>query len=483
VVRCRPTLPPRRARLPRSPLRRRGSPSRLGLTRARSDTSCVLEGSSYAIRSSVASSTSRPRTHVKTKNRKFARALLESEIRDLLLIPAHDARHGHGTEPTAVAVEIRDRWIACSSPLLPPEHIVTLMLEPLKAIADKIPAAISAVSGAHRPVGGRTDALATSELADGTRDDDDVGPLQPLSTNRVHRGRGGVRLLIALLLLNAIVSIASLVSTAFQLGLLASISLGDAVDLGGLDSADARQRNIGITSLVIFVITGVAWLMWQHRAHSKLRVAGLEFSPGLAVGIWFIPIVNWFFPYQSVRELWQASSGRPDWAQDRWSLLGWWWGSFLASGLAGLMALGLRGQAVSDALVRSYATAVNSGIKVIAAILAIQIVRAIHARQATADAAGSVPARADFPAPIASVHRGREPCRRAWRSGCSRCSSSAQPRLRTSRDEQLPVGEAAIADFGTSTRALCNGLARKTAGGLPSATAATVSWHRTTATP
>lgn len=90
--------------------------------------------------------------HVKTRDRPFARALLQPEIRDLLLIPAREAGDLGPDVPTAVAVEIRDRWIACSSPLLYPEHIVTLLLEPLTSIADKIPAAISAVSEPYRPL-------------------------------------------------------------------------------------------------------------------------------------------------------------------------------------------------------------------------------------------------------------------------------------------------------------------------------------------
>jgi hypothetical protein len=90
--------------------------------------------------------------HVKTSDRLFARALLQPEIRDLLLIPARDGRRHLRNEPTGVAVEIRDRWIACSSSLLDPDHIVTLLLEPLTSIANSIPAAISAVSVPYRPL-------------------------------------------------------------------------------------------------------------------------------------------------------------------------------------------------------------------------------------------------------------------------------------------------------------------------------------------
>lgn len=175
-----------------------------------------------------------------------------------------------------------------------------------------------------------------------------------LGTNGVHRGHVRARLVIGLLILNVLVFIAWFASTGFQIGLLWRINQGGRFDLGTVEASDARQSALAVTNLAVYVIAGVAWLVWQHGAHSSLRVGGLRFSPGLAVGGWFIPIVNWFFPYQSVRELWQASSGRPDWTHQQWSILGWWWAFFLASDFSGLLGLLSRGQEVSEALARSY---------------------------------------------------------------------------------------------------------------------------------
>ncbi|MFC1995866.1 DUF4328 domain-containing protein [Chloroflexota bacterium] len=46
---------------------------------------------------------------------------------------------------------------------------------------------------------------------------------------------------------------------------------------------------------ILFVITAVLFYMWIHRAHRNLPslgVSGLKYSPGWAVGGFFIPILN-----------------------------------------------------------------------------------------------------------------------------------------------------------------------------------------------
>ena len=73
----------------------------------------------------------------------------------------------------------------------------------------------------------------------------------------------------------------------------------------------------GIGSLV-FVATVVLWCVWQHRAQQKAIVlagGGLRFTPGWAVGWWFIPFANLVKPFQTVRELWEASHGAR-WRED-----------------------------------------------------------------------------------------------------------------------------------------------------------------------
>jgi hypothetical protein len=53
---------------------------------------------------------------------------------------------------------------------------------------------------------------------------------------------------------------------------------------------------------LISIVAIVLSLVWQHRAASAARSLGLpaRHSPGWGVGSWFVPIVNWWFPYQAL---------------------------------------------------------------------------------------------------------------------------------------------------------------------------------------
>src|SRR5688500_9582042 len=77
--------------------------------------------------------------------------------------------------------------------------------------------------------------------------------------------------------------------TAFSEVLEATGTLNIAVDTGPLALA------VGLVYMVftlVFVVSVIVVAMWIHRAHANLRDAGLdglEFSPGWAVGWYFIP--------------------------------------------------------------------------------------------------------------------------------------------------------------------------------------------------
>ncbi|HXJ65868.1 MAG TPA: hypothetical protein VNN79_19085, partial [Actinomycetota bacterium] len=62
----------------------------------------------------------------------------------------------------------------------------------------------------------------------------------------------------------------------------------DTVD--ALHRLDRRAGVLLISGLSLLAAGGVAWLVWQHRAHRLLRdplaTPGLRWSPGWAVGWW-----------------------------------------------------------------------------------------------------------------------------------------------------------------------------------------------------
>jgi hypothetical protein len=102
---------------------------------------------------------------------------------------------------------------------------------------------------------------------------------------------------------------------------------------------DARQRIIGVVYFVAFVVTVVVFGCWIHRASSNVRAlgaSGMEFTPGWAVGYYFIPIACFWKPFQAMREIWKASKNPLHWYdQPTDQILGWWWFGWITSNVLG----------------------------------------------------------------------------------------------------------------------------------------------------
>ncbi len=60
------------------------------------------------------------------------------------------------------------------------------------------------------------------------------------------------------------------------------------------------QLIVGLFTLVALVVV----LIWQFRAATAARSLGYpaKHSPGWGVGCWFVPIVNFWMPYQAIRD-------------------------------------------------------------------------------------------------------------------------------------------------------------------------------------
>ena len=140
----------------------------------------------------------------------------------------------------------------------------------------------------------------------------------------------------------------------------------------------------------------------------NLRAFGrsdLRFTPGWAVGWWFVPIASLWMPFQTVRELWKASDPARDslgWRSIRtWRLLGWWWACWIASAVASGAGAAQRGTDLEATISGDTLVMAGLAIQVVAAVLAIAIVRQVVARQTVLEAmgAGTQPPRMPPPLP------------------------------------------------------------------------------------
>ena len=203
----------------------------------------------------------------------------------------------------------------------------------------------------------------------------------------------------ALLFGTLAISVVAIFSNLLQMGLLARAASGG-ISQAEAASNDARQQLIGVIQVVLYLATGVTFLVWFHRVHKNLPGLGgrqLKYSPGWAVGGFLVPFLNLVRPLQVMREAWHGSDpsglerdmgpsgpslrnqlGTP-------ALMGWWWAFFLISGFLGnlIMRMSFAENQTLDQLKTLTTLMVFSDVlDVPSAILAISLVSRITRWQA-----------------------------------------------------------------------------------------------------
>jgi hypothetical protein len=103
-------------------------------------------------------------------------------------------------------------------------------------------------------------------------------------------------------------------------------------------ASDPAEVALRYLALVVGGGAYVLFLVWQYRAANTARALGLpaQRSPGLGVGSWFIPVVNFWFPYQALRDCLPVGD------EGRHLVLKWWWlvvSSQIVGIAAGLLVL------------------------------------------------------------------------------------------------------------------------------------------------
>ena len=185
-------------------------------------------------------------------------------------------------------------------------------------------------------------------------------------------------------LLNAIIGVAEIVDP------LRTLNLGD----GPNQSVWLLSQGvIAIFQFPLYLGTAIAFLVWLYRAYtnlSPLQTQRQEFTPGWAVGWWFVPFANLVNPFKVMREVWFDSdpyvasdsslftSGprtAPNW-------MGLWWGLWISSNVFSNFA-GRFGDAedLANIPTTGYLFIFAGGLSFTAAILCIKLVREVTTRQ------------------------------------------------------------------------------------------------------
>jgi hypothetical protein len=137
------------------------------------------------------------------------------------------------------------------------------------------------------------------------------------------------------------ISVIAIISGMMEYELLSNFKSGnfasEASTIAAAESNDSRQRVIGAIQFLVFIISGIIILKWIYRANLNAREMGatdMVFTPGWAIGWYFIPIANLWKPYQAMKEIWRASKNPQNWKTESVSsLLPWWWFIWIVSNL------------------------------------------------------------------------------------------------------------------------------------------------------
>lgn len=188
--------------------------------------------------------------------------------------------------------------------------------------------------------------------------------------------------LLAMLWISAAADVISLLSDGAQY-----VLLGGSYTQQEGEANDARQALLGAGYMGIFLITGISFLRWIHRANLNSRgftATDMRFTPGWSVGWYFIPILSLVRPYQAMREIWQVSHDpvNPGGVQSG-PLLKSWWAFWLLAGLSGQVSMrfSMRATTIADLQASTVVSMLTSVVSFIVTILAIRLVKTIHGRQ------------------------------------------------------------------------------------------------------
>lgn len=162
-----------------------------------------------------------------------------------------------------------------------------------------------------------------------------------------------------------------------------------------VDAENATESAVGWLALA-FLATGMLFIAWLHQAYKAIVSLGAEgrrWSPGWAIGGWFIPFANLVIPKLVINEVDRVSAAGPPPVGTSWkgspilTVGSFWWGAFIFGAVGVAIGSAISGAEleadVFDAGVYRAGliiVAVGYGLYALAALLATRVVRVIGSR-------------------------------------------------------------------------------------------------------
>lgn len=103
---------------------------------------------------------------------------------------------------------------------------------------------------------------------------------------------------------------------------------------------ERAESILGVALIAGVAFAGIAFLFWFRRAYANAQALGLRgaYTPGWAVGGWFVPILNLVRPAQIAFEMWRHAGPT---AVGSNAIVGLWWTAFLVDNIGSRIGTGL----------------------------------------------------------------------------------------------------------------------------------------------
>jgi hypothetical protein len=217
--------------------------------------------------------------------------------------------------------------------------------------------------------------------------EDEGEDFRPLEFPRDLPGRGLATAAMVLLGLNLFADCGAMVVNAVKMQAAPVVKPKAAPGNDADDLAELFANPFECVAPLLGLPTAIVFLMWVYRVYSNLylfRVSGLTYSPGWAVGYFFIPIINLFRPYMALQEVWRASDpdlppdDRRGWRNtDSSAVILLWWLLWIAGGILAhvylRMALSGRAEDAPSKQVDIISDALSVGAAVFAMLMIYQM--------------------------------------------------------------------------------------------------------------
>jgi hypothetical protein len=199
-------------------------------------------------------------------------------------------------------------------------------------------------------------------------------------TGRANVAAGG------LFIISAILAVSTGLS-AYMLVLVDRLEAGEHVSDSHLEAVDALAGHLGLAYWAALALAAIGFIVWFRRAYLNLPAFGpvmADHRPSAPIVCWFIPFVNLVMPYKVASDIWVGSEREPE-RRDPTAgsgILKWWWAFWIGSGVLGTIVLrGAEPTTVEGFRSQQEWLMVVNVLRILAAVLAIRVIRRLTARQ------------------------------------------------------------------------------------------------------